>query len=62
MQTHCFLVEEHHLQFCDDCIVPLTIKHILTVCLNFYNERLTYFNNINLAMKFMLIDTDACFN
>ena len=62
MLTHGFLMEARHPPLCDDCIVPLTIKHILTECPNFYNERLTYFNTINLTMKFMLIDTDTSYN
>ena len=57
MLTHGFLMEARHPPFCDDCIVLLTIKHILTECPNFNNERLTYFNTINLTMKFVLDNT-----
>ena len=48
-----FLVEGGHQPFCDDCLVPLTIKNIVIECPNYNVERMTCFNNVNLTMKYV---------
>ena len=42
--THGFLMEAKPPPFCDDCLVPLTVKHLLTECPSFVNERERSFN------------------
>lgn len=41
-------MEGGHLPYCEDCIVPLTVKHILIQCPTFNNESSIFYNNINL--------------
>ena len=40
--THGFLMADNHEPYCDDCIVPLTVKHILTECPSLIEERKQY--------------------
>ncbi|MEL6986791.1 MAG: reverse transcriptase domain-containing protein [Bacteroidota bacterium] len=40
--THGFLMENGHQPYCDDCIVPLSVKHFLTECPSFIEEREHY--------------------
>ena len=42
--THGFLMEGKPQTFCDDCLVPLTVKHLLSECPNFFRERERHFN------------------
>ena len=41
--THGFLMEGSNRSYCDDCLVPLTIIHILSECPNFNQERIQVF-------------------
>lgn len=43
--THSFLMEGSGPPYCNDCIVPLTIKHILAECPNYILERSRYLGN-----------------
>ncbi|XP_068224033.1 uncharacterized protein [Palaemon carinicauda] len=40
--THSFLMSGEHQPFCEDCLVPLTVKHILTECPNYLTERIRH--------------------
>ena len=55
-------MEGGHQPFCDDYLVPLTIKHIALEYPNYDVERITCINNVNLNMKYMFLDSDTCFN
>ena len=55
-------MEGGHQPFCDDFLIPLTIKHIALKCPNYNVERMTCFNNVNLTMKYMFLDSNTCFN
>lgn len=51
---HTRLTHGHYMSgspqpFCEDCIVPLTIKHIMVECPN-YNQERVIFGNVNLTM------------
>ena len=37
--THGFLMERGHLPYCQDCLVPLSVKHILAQCPRYGAER-----------------------
>ena len=37
--THEHLMANNYQRFCDDCIVPLTVQHLLTECPSFMEER-----------------------
>ena len=54
--THGFLMERGYPPFCDDCIVPITIKHILLECPS-YNDERTAFGSNNLELKEVLGET-----
>ena len=40
--THGFLMEKGNVPYCQECIVPLTIKHILIECPSYAQERRRY--------------------
>ena len=48
--THGHLMEGRPAPYCEDCIVPLTIKHILAECPSYHQERRRFFN-IDPAMQ-----------
>ena len=52
--THGYLMEGSGMPFCEDCIVPLTIKHILVECPNFAELRHRCFHLANINLKDML--------
>ena len=41
--THGLLMEGRYPPFCDDCLIPLSVKYILIECPTFNDERLVYF-------------------
>ena len=41
--THGYLMEERHPPYCQDCLVPLTIKHILAECPSLQERRRRHF-------------------
>jgi len=43
--THGYLMERGNRTYCQDCIVPLTIEHILSECPTYSDHRLTCFGN-----------------
>jgi ribonuclease HI len=57
--THGFLMEKTHPPYCDDCIVPLTIKHILVECPSHSDIRIRYFGRRDVTMK-LLLSGDLC--
>ena len=59
--THGYLMERGHHPFCEDCLVPLTVNHVLIECPSFIVERNRYLNvNIkNVTIKDVLAETDA---
>ena len=40
-------MEQRPAPFCDDCIVPLTVRHILVECPTYNDMRPTHFPNID---------------
>lgn len=44
--THRYLMEGGRPPYCGDCLVPLTIKHILAECPNYHQERLRNFPGV----------------
>ena len=52
--THEYLLKGEHQPYCEDCLVPLTVIHILAECPNFNEDRLRYFGlnpSIELILK-----------
>ena len=43
--THGFLMSGEHQPFCEDCLVPLTVRHLMVECPSFLEERRKYFLN-----------------
>ena len=37
--THSFLMENDHQPYCEDCVVPLTVRHLLVECPSLGDER-----------------------
>ena len=37
--THAFLMEKRPQPYCDDCLVPLTVRHLLVECPSYCDER-----------------------
>lgn len=52
--THGHYMSGDHQPFCDDCIVPLTMKHILVECPNYSIQRRAIFGNVEATMSRML--------
>ena len=44
--THQYLMEKNHIPYCEDCIVPLTVKHVLAECPSYLTERLQFFPEV----------------
>ena len=47
--THEFLMNGNPQPFCDDCLVPLTVKHLMVECPSFNDERKEYLINCKTA-------------
>ena len=43
--THGFLMSRNPPPFCEDCIVPLTVRHILVECPSLEEHRLKFFSS-----------------
>jgi len=43
LMTHGHLMERRHQPYCDDCLVPLTIKHVISECPTYSDNRLDLF-------------------
>lgn len=42
--THGFLMSGDHQPFCEDCLVPLTVRHVMVECPSLSDERERYFS------------------
>jgi ribonuclease HI len=60
--THGYLMEGGNPPECDICILPLTIKHILTECNKYIPERMATFNRLNPSMEYILKECDTAYN
>ena len=65
--THSFLLRNQHAPYCDDCIVPLTVQHVLAECPTFEEARRRYFpgspnEDPPRILKRMLSETDMGYN
>ena len=62
--THGYLMEQRPPPFCDDCIVPLTVRHILAECPTCNDMRRAHFPNIDgdydEAMRVILAEGEQC--
>ena len=56
--THGFLMEQGPPPYCDDCIVPLTVRHLLVECPSFVTERRQHFG-ATVTMHSMLFGCDV---
>ena len=56
--THSFLMEQGPPPYCDDCIVPLTVRHLLVECPSFMTERRQHFGD-GVSMHNMLFGCDV---
>lgn len=56
--THGFLMEKGPRPFCEDCIVPLSVKHLLSECPNFTQERRACFG-IRTSIKDILTGNNS---
>jgi kelch-like protein 2/3 len=52
--THKYLMDRDEPPFCEDCIIPLTVKHILEECPSLVDLRLKYFNSALITIKEIL--------
>jgi kelch-like protein 2/3 len=46
--THGYLMERGRPPYCDDCLVPLTVKHMLAECPSYRAERIRWFPRVAL--------------
>ena len=54
--THSYLMSGTNPPYCEDCIMPLTVKHILVECPSYRDERLTAFSCTTPTLKDILIN------
>ena len=54
--THEYLMSGGHRPYCPDCIVPLTVEHIIVECPNYANSRGRYLGG-NRTLRSVLDDT-----
>ena len=52
--THGHLMETQPAPYCNDWAVPLTIKHILTECPEYYEKRQRHFNSRYIELQHVL--------
>ena len=52
--THRYLLNREEPPLCEDCIVPLTVKHILIECPSYEEQRIAHFNTNNPSLKDIL--------
>ena len=66
--SHGFLMSNDHQPFCDDCLVPLTVRHLLVECPSLQELRERHFNKNRdgiFNMKHILgrdVNEDSLFN
>ena len=56
MATHGHLMQNRPIRYCDDCLVPLTVVHLLTECPTLQDIRYQYFNRRQLTITTVLGD------
>ena len=44
-------MEGAHQSYCDDCIVPLSVRHVLEECPSYWDQRMQFFlsNNVRIS-------------
>ena len=48
--THSFLMENGNMPYCQDCLVPLSVLHILAECLTYDDESRRFFpSTVNIS-------------
>ena len=52
--THGHLMDNTHQPYCDDCLVPVTVVHLLTECPSFSDERRRIFGGDNPSLRDIL--------
>ena len=54
--SHGYLMDRSNLSYCEDCLVPVTLKHIIFECPNFQEERIEHFGSNAIDMCDILCD------
>ena len=63
--THEYLLKGYSASHCQECIVPLTVRHLLSECPNFNNERRQIFSKtsgIGLLREILGDNSSVAFN
>ena len=58
--THGFLMSRDNPPFCDDCLVQLTVRHIMVECPSFLDERKKYFSHAKESDEYSLSKILGC--
>ena len=58
--THGHLMCGELVAYCENCIIPLTVQHILVECPDYMEDRRRYWNTSRLTLKKMLKDDEDC--
>ena len=43
-------MDRSNLSYCEDCLVPVTVKHIILECPNFQEQRIEHFGGNTIDM------------
>ena len=54
--THKYLIDGRHLPCCENCVVPLSVRHILKECPTHEEDRLVYFRRRDPFVKDILAE------
>lgn len=55
-KTHGFMMAQAERPYCEDCTVPLSVRHILLECPSFSLERTRFFPDPNVTLRKLLVD------
>ena len=53
--SHGYLMDRSNLSYCDDCLVPVTVMHIVLECPCFQEQRVEHFDPILVALSICVI-------
>ena len=60
--THEYLLTGDEQPLCEECIVPLTVKHIITECPEYSNHKRQYFNEDTISLQTILGNNEPMIN
>ena len=57
--SHGYLMDRSNLSYCDDCLIPVTVKHVILECPSFQEQRVEHFGGGAVNMCDILCDRNV---